>query len=185
MDPSDRLQIDLADKDDIRVRLPEVKRLYEGKRRELESLRAEVDYWGELADLLARIVGESPVTARGGSSARESSRRVAAGSRRGRKAAPAQQRAIAALERANRPIGPAALYRFMLDQNMDVPSNPNSLGAALWTAHKAGRIRKTPDDLYAPLGWEPTQAELNPDPSHNGTAVPEVEDQPSSTREAV
>jgi hypothetical protein len=169
MDSKDHLPIDLADPQDIRAKLPAARKLYEDKRRELERLRLEVEHWGTLVELLARLVGESPAIS-GSSGIRASAFRKETPAKR-RKGSPAQDRAVQGLERARRPIGPAALYRFMEDEGLGVPTNPNALGAALWSAVKAGRAKKTPDGLYAPLDWEPAQVELGS--SRNGSAASE------------
>jgi hypothetical protein len=143
MSHSEDLSINLADVEDIRAKLPRVRNLHASKRRELEQLTEEVRHWGELSETLARLVGEAP-----GTSTRAKEQGV-------RKSAPGQDRAIEALEKAGRPMGPTALFRFMIGAGMEAPKNANALGANLWAASKAGRIKKTPDDLYAPLSWEP------------------------------
>jgi hypothetical protein len=144
MSHSDDLSINLADPDDIRTKLPRVRNLHATKRRDLEKLTEEVRHWGELAETLARLVGETS-----GSSTRMKESPL-------RKSAPGQDRAVEALEKAGRPMGPTALYRFMLGEGLEAPKNANALGANLWAAARAGRVKKTPDDLYAPLSWEPS-----------------------------
>jgi hypothetical protein len=151
MEPSGNLSVDLDDPQDIRNKLPDVRRRYAAKRRELEELEAQVRYWGQFVDLLAAMVGEKRPTERESDSGAL------------RKSAPGQDRAVAALEKAGRPMGPSALYRFMVGENMPAPKNPNALGANLWAASRAGRVRQTPEGLYAPLSWEPPQDPLAAD----------------------
>lgn len=138
MSRTPELSIDLANPQDIRKKLPRVIGLYEAKREELNALTAQVRYWGELADNLARIAGEPPVTPRDIEPVAQRS-------------APGQALVIEALERAGRPMGPSALHRFMLDQGMEAPSTTNAVGANLWAAAKAGRVRKLQGGRYAPL----------------------------------
>ena len=150
MATSEHLQVDLADPEDIRAKLPEARELYETKRRELDELAAQVRHWGELVNLLGALVGERGISPAG----------RAAEAVRPRKTAPGQERAVAALEKAGRPMGPTALFDYMVAERLDAPKSANALGANLWQAAKAGRIQKTSDGLYAPLGWRPSQSSL-------------------------
>lgn len=152
MGDREHLSVDLANPEDIRAKLPEARSLYVSKRKALDEMQAEVDRWGDLVNMLARMVGEPPVAKEA-----EKGRRSSGG-----KKSPGQDRAVAGLEAAGQPMGPAKLFRFMLSRDMDVPTNANALGAALWSAANAGRVKKTPDGLYAPLGWS-GQAELATD----------------------
>jgi hypothetical protein len=56
-------------------------------------------------------------------------------------------------------MGPTALYRYMQSEGLQVPTNRNALGAALWNAAKSGRIKTTPEDRYALLEWDTNQPE--------------------------
>ena len=147
----DRFPLNVLDPKDVAAKMPQLRELLDAKRQELDALTAQVAF-------LARIVGpdaapEQPistiVTVPGGG-------RVHV---RGRKVAPAQDRAVQALEKAGRPMGPTSLYNFMIEQGMDVPDSANALGANLWAAAKAGRIGKTPNGVYVPPGF-PTDRPL-------------------------
>ncbi|HYM44832.1 MAG TPA: hypothetical protein VES65_01555 [Solirubrobacteraceae bacterium] len=144
---SEHLEVDLFDPQDIRAKLPEARRIYKAKREELAQLSEQVRRLGELVELLARVSGE---TAAGPSAGKVGDASEA-------KVAPGQERAAAALERVGRPMGPSALFKFMQDEQLDAPANANALGANLWAAAKAGRIKKVAglSGLYAPLSWEP------------------------------
>jgi hypothetical protein len=135
------LNIDLADPADIRAKRAEIKRLYSEKRKELKAAEESVKSLEEQVDLLARLTGDSP--GRRGMTVRV---RTRAGQN-----APGQDRAVAALERANRPMGPTSLHRFMIAEGMDAPKDANTLGSNLWQAWKAGRIMKAPNGVYTPL----------------------------------
>jgi hypothetical protein len=166
MSAIDHLPIDLANLQDIRLKLPEAKRLYEAKRKELDELAQQVEYWGALVNVLARIVGEDGLEL---PKPHPVGRARMYGGGHGvplkptRQRAPAQEKAVEALEQAGRPMGPAALYRFMIGEGMKTPTSANALGANLWAAEKAGRVKKTPDGEYAPLSWEPNQKPLASD----------------------
>ncbi len=182
MDTPEHLQIDLADPQDIRAKLPEAKRLYASKKTQLEELRQQVTHWEALVDLLARVVGEEGVPKDHRLDTEGTAPEPA------QKPAPAQERAIRALKQAGRPMGPSELYRYMDAQGLNVPSNPNALGATLWTAVKAGRAKKTPEGLYAPLdgGTETappsSESEALPGLSRNGEGPSAVTTDPSQSR---
>jgi hypothetical protein len=157
MSQDEHLQIDLADPEDIRRKLPDARKLYAQKRRELEDLARQVQQWGDLISVLGRVVGEDvevgkPVSISAGARVRTSGYASPSGKR-----APAQDQAVAALEAIGHPTGPTELYRFMRDHDMNVPKNANALGAALWGAEKKGRVKRATNGLYAPLTWEPEQ----------------------------
>jgi hypothetical protein len=128
------LPIDIANPEDIRRKLPQAQALYNRKQKELEQLHIELEGLKHLIQSLT-VMSQQPIA--GGEPTRP-----ALASTNGTAKAPARQLAIEGLRRAGRPMGPTALYRFMQEQNMPVPANSNALGAALWTAAKAGVITK-------------------------------------------
>jgi hypothetical protein len=159
----ERVPVNLADPNDIQAKMPEIKRLLDNARQELEGLKAQVD-------MLARIVGDEPASAASATPARKVRRRP-----RPRKAAPSQERAIAALTQAGRPMGPASLFRWMEAQGFEGrPRNVPALNSILWAAEKAGRVGKTPNGLYVPPGF-PTDRPLTDydAATANGMPVPE------------
>jgi hypothetical protein len=153
MTATEHLLVDPFDPQDIRAKLPEMRRVLGAKRKELEALTDQVRSLGELVELMARLAPASPQPNAGKS-----------GSVAPAKSAPGQERAVGALERAGRPMGPAALYAFLEAEGRedDMPKNANALGANLWAAARAGRIKKTTDGLYAPLTWEPPTEPIAP-----------------------
>jgi hypothetical protein len=72
-----------------------------------------------------------------------------------RMSAPAQDRAALALERAGRPMSPSELFDFLGAEGLSQPASVNTLNANLWSAAKAGRIRKLGGGRYATLAWAP------------------------------
>ncbi len=142
------LTVNLADPVDIREKLPEAQRLYEAKVQELSDLERDVQHWRQLVEYLSAVagVGLQLQPAQG--------RTTGTLEVKSRKRSPAQDAAVEALEAAGRPMGPSALYRFMIGQGMEGPKNPNALGASLFGAARAGRIRHLKDrNEYAPLNW--------------------------------
>jgi len=153
----DRMPVNLADPKDIKAKMPEIRHLLAKASQELEDLQEQVA-------VLARIVGEaasSPTTARTnpvpGQDQKQSSVQKAPKARR--RAAPAQERAVQALGKAGRPMGPASLFRFMESEGMDMPTDVNALNASLWAAAKSGRLVKTVNGLYG-LPGTPTDRPL-------------------------
>jgi hypothetical protein len=140
---SERLAINLADPNEVQAKLPEIARLLDAKRAELMALQTQVA-------LLARLVGTTPAVLDLRPARADSSGSLEVHARR--KAAPGQDRAVAGLEKAGRPMTPKSLFDFMVSEGMDVPDNANALGANLWAAERAGRIGKTPNGVYVPPG---------------------------------
>ncbi len=150
MKATEHLSIDPFNPQDVRAKLPEMRRMLGAKRKELEALNDQVRSLGELVELLARLAPNAPSTSSDGQG----------GSVAPVKAAPGQDRAVAALDRAGEPMGPTALYAFLeAEGREDMPTNANALGANLWSAAKAGRIKKLDDGRYALLTWEPSPPE--------------------------
>lgn len=147
----DRVPVNLADPKDIRAKMPEIKRILAAARQELDALKEQVE-------VLTRIVGEPSASAQVAESGSSDSAPIAPNRRapkrpRLQKAAPSQERAVRALEKAGRPMGPASLFRFMEAEGMDRPQSVSALNAILWAASKAGRVVKTPNGIYAPPGF--------------------------------
>jgi hypothetical protein len=133
----DQIKVNVADPKDIEAKMPQVRALLEKKRAELEELQAQVK-------VLDRIVGKEPASAAANGQAPKASRKTVA---------PSQERAIQALEKAGRPMGPTSLYEFMQREGMTpLPRDANALGASLWAAAKAKRIGKAPNGVYVPPG---------------------------------
>jgi hypothetical protein len=160
------LSINLADPQEVRAKMPEIKGLLAEARQQLRALEDQVE-------LLARMVGEkAPASAATATSGGTSSRGRKASKRRVQKAAPSQERAVQALEKAGRPMGPAELFRFMEAEGIDRPASVSALNAILWAASNTGRVVKTPNNAYEPPGGFPTnELRAEHDAAANGTAV--------------
>jgi hypothetical protein len=165
--PKDRFPVNVLDPNDVAAKMPQLRELLAVKRQEQETLNEQVA-------LLERIVGPDAMPEQRGSVAVASASGGGAVTARARKTAPAQDRAVQALERAGRPMGPTSLYRFMRDEGGDdLPGDANTLGSNLYAAAKAGRIVKAPNGVYAPLGF-PTDRPLTDYDfaAQNGMPVP-------------
>ncbi len=185
--PKDRVSVNLADPKDIRAKMPELTRLLATARQELGALKEQVA-------ILTRIVGDDDVAitdiaVSGAGSATAEGQKMPT-RQRARKAAPAQERAVEALERAGSPMGPAALFKFMEANELERPRDVTALNAVLWAAAKAGRVEKAPGNTYAPAGGfprlhptamtngTPAQAQL-PGPTLNGSSTAATQASPS------
>lgn len=129
--------------------MPQLLALYEQKLREQTELNQHVE-------LLRRLVGHASAVSRGRIHVAEQHHNGADEEPRRRRAAPAQERAIKALEEASSAlggtaVGPTSLYKFMVEQGMEVPKDSGALGTNLWDAWRAGRIMRAPNGVYTPL----------------------------------
>jgi len=140
------MTVDLANPQDVRSKMPEIESLLATARQQLADVEAQVD-------LLERLVGQPPAsqaTSTTGSGKRARSK-TARKARPTRKAAPAQERAVEAIEVAGRAMGPAELFRFMNEHALPGANTVERLGSILWAAAGSGRLVRT-DGKYAPTG---------------------------------
>lgn len=141
-------QIDVTNPDEVAAKMPELRALYEEKLGEQRVLNEQVE-------LLRRLLEHASAVARGRIHASRRGDRPREQPRR-RRIAPAQDRAVQALEQASQAlggtaVGPTSLYKFMVKHSMKVPKSPSALGTNLWDAWKAGRIMRAPNGVYIPL----------------------------------
>jgi hypothetical protein len=143
------LKVDLSNPEEVAAKMPELLKLYEAKLREQKTLNEQVE-------LLRRVVDQASGTSRGGIHTDKRARDRPPELARRRRASPAQDRAVEALEQASSAlvgsaVGPTSLYKFMTERGMDVPKDAGVLGTNLWDAWKAGRIMRAPNGVYTPL----------------------------------
>jgi hypothetical protein len=132
----------------LAAKLPRIRSLYEQKVQERNVLNQQIEFLWRL------IVSAANVDRAGGKN--HSDRKILPPEDKPRRrAAPAQDRAIRALkavwESTGFAVGPTSLYKFMVEKGMDAPKDANVLGANLWDAWKAGRIKRAPNGVYTPL----------------------------------
>jgi hypothetical protein len=142
-------KVDLSDPEEVAAKMPQLLALYEEKLREQQTLNQQVE-------LLRRLVGHATGVSRGRVHANEQSQDGPSEEPRRRRAAPAQDRAVQALEQAanalgGTAVGPTSLYKFMVERGMEAPKDAGVLGTNLWDAWKAGRIMRAPNGVYTPL----------------------------------
>lgn len=140
-----KFDFDTRDPQAVASRLVELQALLATKLAEHEQLTTAIE---ELQQLIT--VGSGLSRAGGRPSAPKS------GGIRRRRASPAQDRAVQALKLASEAlagtaVGPTSLYRYMVENGMDVPRDATVLGTNLWDAWQAGRIRRAPNGVYLPL----------------------------------
>jgi hypothetical protein len=145
----DRFEIDLSNPAELAAKAPELRRLYEEKIQERKMLDEQIELLRRLVIAATGIVRAATPTQH------ENPEPPPARVARRRRAAPAQERAVAGLkafwEKTGSAAGPTSLYKFMTASGMDVPKSANLLGVNLWDAWQAGRIMKAPNGVYRPL----------------------------------
>jgi len=132
-------EIDLSNPARVAERMPELRRLYAEKVQQ----RVQLD---EQIRLLARLTCSAAVADLVGLGSEPGSKP------KRRRKAPAQERAVRALEAAGGlAMSPTSLYKFMLANGLDAPRDASLLAANLWDAWKAGRVMKAPSGVYTTL----------------------------------
>jgi hypothetical protein len=142
-------KVDLSSPEEVAAKMPQLLALYEEKLREQKALNEQVE-------LLRRLVGHASGVSRGRVHSSEQGHDGPPKHPRRRRAAPAQDRAVQALEQAadalgGTAVGPTSLYKFMVERGMEAPKDTGVLGTNLWDAWKAGRIMRAPNGVYTPL----------------------------------
>jgi hypothetical protein len=142
------LKIDVSNPEKVAAKMPELRALYEEKLDAQKALNEEVE-------LLRQLLGHAVAVARGRFQATRREEKSTVQPRR-RRTAPAQDRAVQALEQASQAlggtaVGPTSLYKFMIERGMEVPKSPGVLGTNLWDAWNAGRVMRAPNGVYTPL----------------------------------
>lgn len=142
-------KVDLSNPEEVAAKMPQLLALYAEKLREQKTLNEQVEF-------LRRLVGHASGVSRGRVQASEQRHDGSSEQPRRRRAAPAQDRAVQALEQAanalgGTAVGPTSLYKFMIERGMEAPKDAGVLGTNLWDAWKAGRIMRAPNGVYTPL----------------------------------
>jgi hypothetical protein len=135
----DLLKLDLSNPEEVVNRMPELERIHDEKVEERDLLNGQIS-------LLSRLIAAFKVTGgpvESGLGEPESTRR--------KRVAPAQERAVRALEQAPFPMSPRSLYKFMVEKGLDAPKDSSLLGVNLYDAWKAKRVMRAPNGVYAPL----------------------------------
>lgn len=151
----EHLEVDLADAEDIRRKLPSARLLLEAKRRQADEAQHAYAAFRALYERLAVIAGE-----------REDDAPTSTGSGH-RKASPAQDAAVAVVQKAGRPMSPARVAAALSAEGFKVKT-VNAVNSALYTAFRAGRLSRPSKGLYAPPDYRPESEDLLA--SQNGAA---------------
>jgi hypothetical protein len=136
---------DTSDPHELAHHLPELRSALAAKQAERDQVSEDIHHLEALI-----LIGEGVSRRNGRSSVARSERP------RRRRASPAQDRAVDALEQASAAlagtaVGPTSLHKYMVDHGLDAPKNATVLGTNLWDAWRAGRIRRAPNGVYLPL----------------------------------
>jgi hypothetical protein len=169
------LPVNLGDPRDIHEKMPKIRHLLVEAREAQATLTDQLAAQTEQVKLLERIVGKPGAVSGAHAKAKEKAKdRKTEKPSGAQKAAPSQEQAARALERAGHPMGPAELFRFMESEGMEMPTSVGALNARLWAASKTGRVVKRSDNTYAPAGGFPAasngHAQLPGLPSGSPTA---------------
>jgi hypothetical protein len=150
MDAND-LNINLADPEDIKAKLPEVERVVAAKHKDWQT-------WESLASNLARAAGVKRKTA-SGSPIRKVLRFADQPKRASKPKAPSTQTlAVKVIEEAHAAMDVGQVAEKLLEV-MDSPVKKDTVGWALWKAEEEGQLQRVKKGVYAPLDYKPSQDE--------------------------
>ena len=138
-------RFDTSDPHEVASHLPKLRAALAAKQAERDRVNEDIRRLEEHI-----LIGEGLSRRSGRSSVARSERP------RRRRASPAQDRAVDALEQASdalagTAVGPTSLYKYMVDHRLDAPKDATVLGTNLWDAWRAGRIMRAPNGVYLPL----------------------------------
>jgi hypothetical protein len=141
--------IDWSDPDAVAAQLHGLEELYEQKLAEQQALNAQLEY-------LRRLLAHASGVSRGRLQPSSATPHPALDPNRRRRAAPAQDRAVQALEQASAELGgtalgPTSLYKYMVEKGLEAPKDAGLLGTNLHDAWRAGRIMRARNGVYTPL----------------------------------
>jgi hypothetical protein len=134
-------QVDLADLDSVRAKIPEVRKTVESKREQVRVAQRDFAYWNQLLERLLMLAGEK----------RDKATHTNAKPAK----ANAVESVVKALDESAVPLRAADLAG-----RVEQPLERKTLAWALWKAARDNRIQRIETGLYAPLDYEPEQEEL-------------------------
>jgi hypothetical protein len=139
------VEVNLADPEAIRKKLPEVHRWVEGKRGAVHRTQRELETAEALLEQLKALAGIASPSSSVDKGEVESSRKDAS----------AQDAVIRVINDAKRPLRAVDVAI-----EIDAPVKRETVNWALWHAEKEGLIQRVSQGLYAPLGYESRQDDL-------------------------
>jgi hypothetical protein len=141
------VEVNLADPEAIREKLPEVHRWVEGKRGAVQRSQRELETAEALLEQLKALAGTTPTSSSVDRGKVESSRKDAS----------AQDAVIRVINDAKRPLRAVDVA-----SEIDVPVKRETVNWALWHAEKEGLIQRVSQGLYAALDYDSPQDDLPP-----------------------
>jgi hypothetical protein len=152
------LQIDLANPDDVRAKIPDVEKLVTQKRAALLEANREVNRWQNFLETLRALVSDQEPS-------RVTSVYVSAAGTG--KTARTLDLIMRVLGEADHPMETKAIVE-RVTALADEPPKPDTITWTLWKAHKDNLIRKIGKGVYAPLSVSGDQLLVSP--NGNGEA---------------
>jgi hypothetical protein len=137
--PDDRLNVNLADPQDIANKLPHAQMILDAKRKIANKATKEYDDWKALVRRLEVVAGVEGPAAAGSEGANK-------------KQAPVQDYAVKIVEREGRPMRPPEVAGMMRAEGFPVKTN-NAINSALYVAAKMGKLERPKKGWYAPAGY--------------------------------
>jgi hypothetical protein len=138
----DPFEINLADLDEIRAKIPEVEQIVEQRREVVSAAQRDFAYWQSILDRLRLVAGQKTIAKTGTAKARATVGVVSTGSE-------------SALDRIVRVLNESAipLRADDVSTRLEKPMAEKTIRWALWKASKEERIQKLETGLYASLDY--------------------------------
>jgi hypothetical protein len=156
------VELNLADPDAIRRKLPELYEWVERKRRAVEQAQRELETTETLVEQLRALAGSASLPTSGKLDS-------------GQKEASAQDAVVRVINEAKRPLRAVDVAG-----KLDNPIKRDTVNWALWHAEKEGLIKRVSQGLYASLDYQ-SPPEDHPSPE---IGLPSGDVNPPSAREA-
>lgn len=138
--PDNRLNVNLADPQDIANKLPHAQMILDGKRKIANKAQKEYEDWKALVrrlEVVAGVEGPAAPGSEGGAA---------------KKQAPVQDYAVKIVEREGRPMRPPEVAGMMRAEGFPVKTD-NAVNSALYVAARAGKLERPKKGWYAPAGY--------------------------------
>lgn len=133
MSPQPKLQVNLADPDDIRAKVSDAEKVLAKKQQVAREAQEDADHWEDLVRSLKEMAGIISVDEKAASN----------------RPSPAQDLVVKIVMQEGKPMRPVEVAERLEAAGHEVASN-NAVNAALYAAAQAGRLRRPGPRQYAP-----------------------------------
>jgi hypothetical protein len=140
-------EIDIADPESVRRRIPEISALVEQKREEIRAAQRDFEYWAAVLEHLELIAGEPPKARPRG--------------RAQRRRPTIFDSVVEEVQRAGKPLTAPEITAQLALIGRSV--NPKTVSWSLWKANQEGLIGRVGPGLYARVGYR--RDDLLPQPA--------------------